>query len=331
MKNRSVLVLLAAAVVGAVALTAFYRGDRLSSPAPGTARKVIVIFKTIDYHTTPFWGNVRDGVVSAGEDFGVTPSIRGPAVESDVQGQIDIVRKAIEEKPDAIVLAAADYNLLVPAAKEIKRHGIPLVCMDSFINSDDDDVRIGTDSYEGGQKCAAALLRYVKPGDLVAIMSYVKGSSTAIDRESGVRDGLDGKGQDPRHLVQQRGREPGVYPGCPADRAYAGPPRDRGAERPDGAGGRPSAGASPARRHPSPSSGSTIPSWCSTMSSGASSRDTVVQKPFNMGYLGIQVARELIEHRRPPRFINTGSVDISRANMFQPENQRLLFPVAEGP
>jgi ribose transport system substrate-binding protein len=57
----------------------------------------------------------------------------------------------------------------------------------------------------------------------------------------------------------------------------------------------------------------------------------VVQKPFNMGYLGVKVARELIEHRRPPRFINTGSVDISRSSMFQPENQKLLFPVAEGP
>ena len=59
-------------------------------------------------------------------------------------------------------------------------------------------------------------------------------------------------------------------------------------------------------------------------------RDTVVQKPFNMGYLGIKAARELIGHKRPSRFINTGSVDISRANMLQPENQKLLFPVAEG-
>ncbi len=60
-------------------------------------------------------------------------------------------------------------------------------------------------------------------------------------------------------------------------------------------------------------------------------RDTVVQKPFNMGYLGVKAARELIDHGRPPRFINTGSVDISLANMFRPENQKLLFPVAEGP
>jgi ribose transport system substrate-binding protein len=59
-------------------------------------------------------------------------------------------------------------------------------------------------------------------------------------------------------------------------------------------------------------------------------RDTVVQKPFNMGYLGVTTARELIQRRKPARFINTGSIDISRYNMFQPENQKLLFPVTEG-
>ena len=85
----------AAAVVGAVVLTALYHRAQLISPVSGAPKKVIVVFKTIDYLTTPFWGNVRDGVISAGEDFGVDVSIRGPATESDVQGQIDIVRQAI--------------------------------------------------------------------------------------------------------------------------------------------------------------------------------------------------------------------------------------------
>ena len=49
-----------------------------------------------------------------------------------------------------------------------------------------------------------------------------------------------------------------------------------------------------------------------------------------MGYLGIKAARELIDGKTPLRFINTGSIDISRLNMFQPENQKLLFPVAKG-
>ena len=190
MRNRAVVLLLAAALIAAAALTLLYRGNHLFSQGLEPARKVIVIFKTIDYKTTPFWGNVNDGVAAAGKDFSISVSVRGPLSEIDIQGQIEIVRAAIQERPDAIVLAAADYNLLVPLAREIKRRGIPLVCIDSFINSDDADVRIGTDSYEGGQKCGVALMRYVRPNDLVAVMSYVKGSSTAIDRESGAREYL---------------------------------------------------------------------------------------------------------------------------------------------
>ena len=60
-------------------------------------------------------------------------------------------------------------------------------------------------------------------------------------------------------------------------------------------------------------------------------RDAIVQKPFNMGYLGVKIAKELVAGGRPQSYINTGSIDISRANMFQPENQKLLFPVSEEP
>jgi ribose transport system substrate-binding protein len=329
-RNRSVLVLLAAAVVGAVTLTALYRGARLLSPASAAPRKVIVVFKTIDYRTTPFWGNVRDGVVSAGEDFGVTVSIRGPAYESDVQGQIDIVREAVREKPDAIVLAAADYNLLVPAAKEIKSHGIPLVCIDSFVNSDDADVRIGTDSYEGGQKCAAALLRYVRPGDLVAIMSYVKGSSTAIDRESGARDALNGS---VRILDTQYSNADAALAYSQAARLIAHTPDLRGIVALNDPTAR---GVARALDESGKAASIALIGFDNSLLvvhyvERGIIRDTVVQKPFNMGYLGIKVARELMGRRRPPHFINTGSVDISRGNMFQPENQKLLFPVAEGP
>jgi len=329
-RNRSVLILIAAAVAAAVTLTALYRGTRLLNPASAVQKNVVVIFKTVDYRSTPFWGNVRDGVLSAGQDFGVAASIRGPAVESDVQGQIDIVRQAIREKPDAIVLAAADFYDLVPVAREIKSHGIPLVCVDSFINSGDDDVRIGTDSYEGGQKCASALLRYVKPGDLVAIMSYVKGSSTAIDRESGVRDGLKGAVRILDTLYSNADADLAF---SQAARLIAQTPGLRGIVTLNDPTAR---GAARALDESGKATSIALIGFDNSLLvlhylERGVIRDTVVQKPFNMGYLAIKTASDLMRHRRVPRFINTGSVDISRANMFQPENQKLLFPVAEGP
>jgi ribose transport system substrate-binding protein len=329
-RNLSFLVLLAAAVCAAAVVTLLYRGNVLLSRGPEAERKVVVIFKTVDYHTTPFWGNVRDGVVSGSQDFGINVSIRGPAVESDISGQMEILRQAIDEKPDAIVLAAADYNLLVPLAGEIKRRGIPLVCIDSFINSDDVDVRIGTDSYEGGQKCGAALLRYVHHDETVAVMSYVKGSSTAIDRETGARDVLAGK-------VRLLGTQ---YSNADAKQAYAQAasliahtPELRGIVALNDPT---AAGAARALSESGKAGAIALIGFDNSFAvlkyvERGIIRDSVVQKPFNMGYLGIKAARELIEGKKPPRFINTGSVDITRDNMFQPENQKLLFPVAEEP
>ena len=330
MRSRSVLLLLGAAILAAASLTLLYRGTRLLSSGPETPRKVVVIFKTVNYGTFPFWSSVRDGVLSAGKDFAVDVSIRGPILESDIQGQIDIIRQALNERPDAIVLAAADYNLLVPQAREIKQRGIPLVCIDSFINSDDADVRIGTDSYEGGQKCASALMRCVRPGATVAVMSYVKGSSTAIDRETGARDYLAGK---VRLLDTLYSNADAALAYRQAAKLIAHTPLLRGIV----ALNDPTAlGAARALSESGKQGTIALIGFDNSFPvlkyvERGVVRDTVVQKPFNIGYLGVKAARDLIRGKRLPRFINTGSVDISRDNMFQPENQKLLFPVAEGP
>ena len=56
---------------------------------------------------------------------------------------------------------------------------------------------------------------------------------------------------------------------------------------------------------------------------------TVVQKPFNMGYLAIRAALDAVEKKPRIRFIDTGSVLITAANLYLPENQKLLFPFTE--
>jgi ribose transport system substrate-binding protein len=211
----------------------------------------------------------------------------------------------------------------------VKRQGIPLICIDSFVNSDDADVRIGTDSYEGGQKCAAALMRCVKEGDLVAVMSYVKGSSTAIDRESGTRDYLDGKVRILDTLYSNTDAELAY---SQAARLIADTPQLRGIVALNDPTAR---GAARALDESGKAGSIALIGFDNSLLvlryvERGIIRDTVVQKPFNMGYLGVTTARELIQGRKPARFINTGSVDISRLNMFQPENQKLLFPVMEG-
>jgi ribose transport system substrate-binding protein len=53
---------------------------------------------------------------------------------------------------------------------------------------------------------------------------------------------------------------------------------------------------------------------------------TVVQKPFNMGYLGVKYAVRAMEGKPVPKMIDTGSTAIDMTNLYTPENQKLLFP-----
>jgi ribose transport system substrate-binding protein len=329
MKGRTLLLLITGACLVGIALTVGYRWDSILGTSDKAKPKVIVVFKMIDF-SNAFWRNVRDGVESAGKDFGLDVSIRGPLSETSVEEQKAIVGKAIEEKPSAIVLAAADYELLVPVAREIKAKRIPLVCVDSFINSDDDDVRVGTNNIEAGRKCGEALLRLVPEGSTVAVMSYIKGSSTAIDREEGVRAYLSSK----TILLET------LYSNASSETAYLQAKRliaDTTELRGIVALNEPTAvGAARALAESGKSGSIALVAFDNSFEEikfveKGIIRDTIIQKPFNMGYLSVKSAGELIDGIRPPRSIDTGSLDINRENMFNPENQKLIFPVAGGP
>nr|HPJ22157.1 substrate-binding domain-containing protein [Clostridia bacterium] len=83
-----------------------------------------------------FWAVVEQGALAAEREFGINVDYVGPASEEDITGQIRMVEAAIEDKADAIVLAAIDYNLLVPVAEKARDAGIPVIIIDSNINSD---------------------------------------------------------------------------------------------------------------------------------------------------------------------------------------------------
>ena len=52
----------------------------------------------------------------------------------------------------------------------------------------------------------------------------------------------------------------------------------------------------------------------------------VIQKSFNMGYLGVESAIKLIKGKKTDRVIDSGSTLITKDNMYTSLNQKLLFP-----
>lgn len=52
----------------------------------------------------------------------------------------------------------------------------------------------------------------------------------------------------------------------------------------------------------------------------------IVQKPFNMGYLGVENTVLLLRGEILPEMVDSGSELITKENMYTDENQKFLFP-----
>jgi len=325
-ESRLVFILVILSILAAIAITVVYRNGSTVDMGSEKKPKIAVILKTIDYKSLAFWQTVRDGIESAGKDFNVDISIQGPMSETQVDEQINIIRNALKTKPDAFVIAAADFDRLIPVATEIKDAKIPLVTIDSFINGDVADTRIGTNNYDAGQKAGAALMEKIQPGSRVVIMSYVQGTSSAIDREQGVRDFLKGK-VDLGDTIFSGGEISVAY-----DQAAQLLKKDPDVRGIIALNDPTTIGVARALNDSNKKQDVVLIGFDNSLSvlgfvEAEVVRDTIVQKPFNMGYLGIKTAVELINGKKVDAFIDTGSKVINHQNMLLPENQKLLFPV----
>ncbi|MBW7462045.1 substrate-binding domain-containing protein, partial [Paenibacillus sepulcri] len=125
-------------------------------------------------------------------EFDTSVQITGSKTETDVDEQIALVEQAIRDRPDAIVLAANDFDRLVPVAEKVRQSGIKLIIVDSGINSGVAHSSVATDNVIAGRKAGEAMREHISGNAKVAIISYVKNAASHIDREKGVRSILGG-------------------------------------------------------------------------------------------------------------------------------------------
>ncbi|MEG0769320.1 MAG: substrate-binding domain-containing protein [Ruthenibacterium sp.] len=147
--------------------------------------RIEVIFKSYD-RPPAFWSNVGDGILAAEKEFGVQCNISAPSNESDIDAQIGMVEAAIAKKPDAMILAAADYERLVPVCQKVVEAGILLLTVDSDVDYAGRTAFVGTNNVEVGQKLAQLVHEQVGEDAAFGVVSHVEGTATATDRLAGL-------------------------------------------------------------------------------------------------------------------------------------------------
>jgi len=278
----------------------------------------------------PFFSVVEMGAVAAGKELGISVHFDGPTDEKEIDEQINIVRKAIESKADAIVLAACDYERLVDVAHEAIAEKIPVITIDSGLNSNKVKSFIGTDNVDAGRKLGQALVNKVGDKCRIVVMGFIKEAASCIEREEGLFEAL-GMYKDIEVLDV-------LY--CNSDIDLAEQLTSDILEKHpdvDAIVGLNAQGTTGAARAIIKNKKVNIVKIIGFDNTPEEIRymemdviqSLVVQNPFSMGYLGVKYAYDAINNEKVPEIVDTGLTVIDKENMYNTENQKLVFPFTD--
>lgn len=289
---------------------------------------IIYIPKVIN-ENVDFWMLLIEGVEMAAQENKAEVTIVAGESENDYQGQNELILWAIEQKPDAILLSPCSYTESTEYVKKIKYAGIPVVLIDSEIDENIADALVATDNVRMGEVEGKFMKQFVTEESRIAIVGHVKNSSTALDREKGVRRGL---AEDEDRIVDV------VFCDSDYDKAYdlmmelIG--KDPGINLVAGLNENSAVGAARAIKEKNLEDKIKVVGIDSSLEQIQLLEEgiftgIVIQNPFKMGYMGMETALKILNGEPVPKRIDSGCELITREEIYTEENQKLLFPFKE--
>ncbi len=143
-----------------------------------------------------FWQAVKQGAEQAAEEFDVTITFEGPESESQVDKQIEMLRAALDKKPDAIGFAALDSQVALPLLDEAKGNDIPVIAFDSGVEGDVPLATAATDSIAAAALAADKMAELIGGKGEIAIVAHDQVSKTGIERRDGFKNQIEEKYPD---------------------------------------------------------------------------------------------------------------------------------------
>jgi ribose transport system substrate-binding protein len=156
-----------------------------SSAGTGGKPYIPVISKGFQHQ---FWQAVKSGAEKAAVEFNADITFEGPASESEVDKQIEMLQAALDKKPAAICLAALDSQAAIPLLERAKTENIPVIGFDSGVDSDIPVTTAATDNIAAAAEAAKKMAELIGDTGEVAIIAHDQTSRTGIDRVKGFTD-----------------------------------------------------------------------------------------------------------------------------------------------
>jgi len=306
---------------------------------PGFAAEKPLTIAVVPKGTThEFWKSIQAGAMKAKMELGekgITANIiwKGPLKEDDRDQQIQVVENFMVRKVSGIVLAPLDSKALIRPVQNAQKAKVPVVIIDSGLESEDYVSFVATDNYKGGQMAGEHLAKLLGGKGKVILLRYAVGSASTEAREKGFLEAL-GKHANIKLTSSDQ---------------YAGPTRETSYQ----------ASQNLLRRFGQEVDGIFCPNENSTIGMTMALRDIgraggkvkmvgfdagsqsvadmkngdvqglVVQNPLFMGYQGVMTMVEHLQGKKVEKRIDTGVVLVTKENMDDASVKELLYPPLE--
>ena len=154
------------------------------NPGPKTKKwRVLIIPKAT---AGEYWKTVHAGANKVAEELGDVELVwRGPEREDDYTKQIELIESATALGVDGIVLAPIDSKALVSPVEAAIGRGIPIVIIDSGLESLHTVSFVATDNYHGGVLAAKRMSELLGGKGNVIVLRHMVGSHSTEQREKG--------------------------------------------------------------------------------------------------------------------------------------------------
>ena len=331
---RSGLALAATAVLAVAGCKKADHGSAATSRPAATVQLGVIAKAT----TAAYWKSVEAGARAAAADDHVDILWTGPDAETNHAQQAAMVDNMVNRGVNGIVLAPTNVDALVRPVESAVQRGIPVVLMDSTLNSKAPTCVVATDNEAAGRQAATALVAAIgdrKPfGGKVLMLRFLEGSGSTGAREKGFAEGVKAAGLSLAGDAYTKGGGSSTDAADTADALLRRFTRDHVLQV-DGifAANEPSAIGMLRKLQQFKAQGVTVTApfvafdAADPLLAGLRSGDIaaiVTQDPRKIGYVAVHTMVQFLRGEQLPAFIPTPTATITKANVDAPEIKAIV-------
>lgn len=273
-----------------------------------------------------FWQTVHAGAVKASRESNVEIVWDGPANETDISTELQILETMINRHVDAIAVAPSDREALANTVVRAANAGIPVVIYDSAIATDRYVSFISTDNFAAGKLAGERMGSILHGKGNVIMVKTTPGGASTTAREDGFRKAIVDKFPG-IHIVDERYGKAVVATSLDVtENMLTAHPDVNGIFASNESGATGAMQAIKARGDKVKLVGfDWSPTTLAALDSGMID-SLVIQNPFQMGYEAVMACVKAIRKEPVQKQINLSPRLITRQNLNDPDVQEQVKP-----